>query len=98
MQIFHRNYYQNIIYENAIVINIRKNVKITKKRFCGIVVNDYEITHRKEDDYDCDKDMKYKQCDLYEAQMNKKQSLKNIMKEIETDKVRIKKLEGIGTF
>ncbi len=86
------------IYENAIIINIRENVKITKKRFSGIVVNDYEITYREEDDYDCDKDMKYKQCDLYEAQMNKKQSFKNIMKEIEADKVKIKKLEGIGTF
>ena len=77
------------IYENAIVVNVRKNAKITKKRFNGTIINNYEITYRNDEDYDYDKDTKYKQCELYEAQINKRQPFDDIMKKIKTDKVEI---------
>lgn len=85
------------IYENAIIVNIRGNVKITKKRFNGITINDYEIAFNKGEEFDYDKETKYKECKIYEAQINKKQPLLEIMKKIEKDKVKITKLIGINT-
>lgn len=86
------------IYENAIIVNIRGNVKITKKRFNGITINDYEIAFNKGEEFDYDKETKYKECKIYEAQMNKKQPLLEIMKKIEKDKVKITKLIGINSM
>ena len=82
------------IYEEAIIINIKKNVVITKKRFNGICINDYDITYKNFDDYDYDKQTKYKNCIMYEAQINKKQPFLEIMKKIKKDKVQIEKLIG----
>lgn len=86
------------IYENAIIVNIRGNVKITKKRFNGITINDYEIAFNKGEEFDYDKETKYKECKIYEAQMNKKQPLLEIMKKIEKDKVKITRLIGINSM
>ena len=85
---------QYTIYDNAIIININENVVIDKKRFNGITINDYDITYRNFDNYDCDINTKYKTCEVYEAQMNKKQPFNDVMKQIKTDKVEIKKLIG----
>ena len=86
------------IYENAIIVNIRGNVKIAKKRFNGISINDYEIAFDKGEEFDLDKEKKYKQCKIYEAQINKKQPFQEIMKQIEKDKVKITKLIGMNTM
>lgn len=86
------------IYENAIIINIRGNVKITKKRFNGITINDYDITFEKNKEFDYDKDTKFKACKIYESQINKKQPIQEIMKQIEKDKVKITKLVGMNTM
>lgn len=86
------------IYENAIIVNIRGNIKIEKKRFNGVTINNYEIAFRNEEELDYDKRTKYKACGIYEAQMNKKQPFEEIMKKIEKDKVRITKLFGINTM
>ncbi len=87
------------IYENAVIVNIRENVKITKKRFNGMAINNYEITfNQKPEDFDYDKNTKYRAYQIYEAQMNKKQPFKEIMKQIEKDKVKIIKLVGRNTI
>ena len=85
------------IFEKAIIINLRGNVKINKKRFNGISINDYEIEFQEIDEFDYDKNTKYKACEIYEAQMNKKQPFHEIMKQVEKDKVRITQLVGINT-
>ena len=81
------------IFEEAIIINIKKDVKIKDKRFNGICINNYDIEF-KNDDYDYDISTKYKACEIYEAKMNKKQPFYEIMKQIEKDKVKIIKLKG----
>ena len=86
------------IYENAIIINIRGNVQITKKRFNGISINDYDITFEKEDVLDYDKKTKYKAYKIYEAHINKKQPFPQIIKQLEKDKVKITKLVGMNTI
>lgn len=86
------------IFEKAIIINIRGNVKITKKRFDGISINDYNITFEQREEFDYDKNMKYKSCEIYEAQMNKRQPFQEIMKQVEQDKVKITKLVGMNTI
>lgn len=85
------------ICENAIIINIRGNVKITKKRFNGINVNDYDIDFDQREEFDYDKNTKYKAYEIYEGQINKKQPLQEVMKQVEKDRVRITKLIGINT-
>lgn len=85
------------IYENAIIINIKGNVKIMKKRFNGITINDYEIAFDRTEEFDYDKNTKYKACKIYEAQINKKQPFQEIMKQIEKDKVKITELIGMNT-
>lgn len=85
------------IYENAIIVNLRGNVKIGKKRFNGIVINDYEIVVEKDDEFDYDKKTKYRACEIYEAQINKRQPFEEIMKQIQKDKVKITQLWGMKT-
>lgn len=85
------------IYENAIIINLRGNVKIENKRFNGMTINDYEIEIEKAEEFDYDKNTKYKACQRYEAQLNKRQPFQEIMKQIEKDKVKIVQLVGINT-
>ena len=82
------------IYEEAIIINIKENVVITKKRFNGICINDYEIKYEFPNDYGIENNKKYKACELYEGQINKKQPFTEIMKKIKNDKVEIIKLIG----
>ena len=87
---------QYTLCENAIILNLRGNVKITKKRFNGININDYEITFEKED-FDYDKQTKYKAYKIYEAQINRQQPFSGIIKQLEKDKVKITKLIGVNT-
>lgn len=80
------------INENAIVINIKKSLKIVQKRFNGLTVNDYEIDFKNDI---CDEKFfseSYDLKDLYEAGMYKKSSFVDLRKKIKNDKVCIKKL------
>ena len=86
------------IYENAIIVNLRGNVKIEKKRFNGICINDYEIEFQDREEFDYDKNTKYKASEIYEAQMNKRQPFQEIMKQVEKDRVRIVQLVGMNTI
>ena len=80
--------------ENAVIINIWHNVFIEKKRFNGITINNYDIAFKNFDSYDYDFNTKYKACEMYEAQMNKKMPFYEVMKKIQNDKVQITKLIG----
>lgn len=85
------------IYEEAVVVNIQGNIKIRKKRFNGICINNYEIkmTNTFTDlDYDYDKEKYFEQKDIYEASIYKKQPMENIIKKINRDKIEIKELIG----
>ena len=86
------NKYQ--IYEEAIIVNLKGNVKIEKKRFNGININDYEICFKYEDEFDFEKKEKYNKKDIYEAKIIKKQPNKFIMKRIDEDQVKIIELVG----
>lgn len=86
------------IYENAIIINIKEEVKIKKKRFNGISINDYGIKFEQIEEFDYDKMQKFYHKDLYEAQFNLRQPLKNSIRKINRDKVEIEKLIATNTI
>ena len=85
------------IYDNAIIVNVRGNVKIQKKRFNGMCINDFDIVVKREENFDYDKKTKYKASEIYEAQFNKRQPFVESMKQIERDKVKIVEVFGINT-
>ena len=85
------------IYEEAIVINISGNVKIIKKRFNGLNINDYEIEFLDLNDFDYGKENKFLAKDLYEANFYKNQPFNDILKKLEKDRVKIKSLIGANT-
>lgn len=89
------NEYQ--IYEEAIFINIRGNIKINKKRFNGININDYEIEFNNDNEENYEKNDKYDQKDIYEAKINIRQPFKykNIL--IKKDNVKITEVSGNRT-
>lgn len=78
--------------ENACIINLKKIVKITQKRFNGLTVNDYEIVFRNDV---CDEKFfngKYEIKDLYEVGMYKKSPFIELREKIKKDGVKINKL------
>lgn len=85
------------IYEEAIIINLKGNVKIEKKRFNGININDYDIFFKNKNEIDFDICQKYDNKDIYEAKIVKKQPYEFIKKKIDDDQVKIIKLVGNKT-
>lgn len=83
------------IYEKAIIVNLQGNIKIAKKRFEGIVINDYEIEIVNPQEYHLE-DKKYKIKELYEACFYKSQPYNNIVEKIKKDKVKIKELYSLN--
>lgn len=88
---------QYYIYEEAIIINLRGNVKINRKRYNGININDYKIDFNYLEEFDYDKDNLYDKKDIYEAQIYQKQPYKEIKKRIKKDGVKIVELIGNKT-
>lgn len=82
------------IQEEAIVVNLRGNVQIHKKRFNGMNINDYEITFQNSEEYDYDKENLYEKKDIYEAQIYQNQPFEYIERKIKRDKVKIAYLKG----
>lgn len=80
------------ISEDAIIINFQGNVKIKKKRFNGININDYEIEIKNSEDIDYSKMEKFYAKDIYEANQYRNQPIIEIRRKIKRDKVCIKKL------
>lgn len=88
---------QYYIYEKAIIINLRGNVKINRKRFNGININDYKMEFNYLDEFDYDKNNLYDKKDIYEAQIYQKQPYQEIINRIKKDKVKVVGLIGNKT-
>lgn len=81
--------------DDAIIVNEKENVKINKKRFNGICINNYEISYYNIDMFDYDKECFYDKKDVYEAQfINKKIPYTYIKNKIIRDNVEILFLKG----
>ena len=76
---------------------MKGNVKIEKKRFNGININDYDIFFKNKNEIDFDICQKYDNKDIYEAKIVKKQPYEFIKKKIDDDQVKIIKLVGNKT-
>ena len=83
------------IYEQAIIINIEGNIKIDKKRFNGLVVNDYEIFSKRAEEYfNVERIKEFNLKDLLEARLYRKDSFINIRQDITKGNYKIKELYG----
>ena len=78
--------------DEAIIVNVKENIKINKKRFNGLTINDYEINFREDKKESKNFNNKFYLKDLYESELYKKQSISEIRKKIKVDKVIIAKL------
>ena len=90
------------IYEKAVIINFTNRVKIYKKRFNGININDYEIEVKESKlkelvGYDEELIKRNYIKDIYEANLYKNQSFETLKKTLQDDKVKIKYLCGNTT-
>ena len=80
------------IQDEAIIISVKGKIKITKKRFNGININDYEIDFRNDKKNNKALNNNFYLKDLYESELYKKQKFSEIRKKMEIDKVIIKRL------
>lgn len=78
--------------DEAIIVNMKGNVKINKKRFNGLNINDYEIDFRDDKKNNKALNNHFYLKDLYESELYKKQKISEIREKIKNDKVIIKKL------
>ncbi len=81
------------INDDAIIINMAGKIKINKKRFNGLIINNYEIDFRNdvnEKKYLLEK--RFYLRDLYEADIYKKQNFNEIRKNLKRDGLVIKKV------
>ena len=83
--------------EEAIIVNLKGNVDINKKRFNGININDYEISFENFEEFDYDKSKIYFQKDIYESLIYKKQPYEQIERKIKRDNLKVKELIGKRT-
>ena len=83
------------INENAIIINFDDDIKITKKRFNGINIINYELENNLNmKELGINNIEKFYIRDIYEAMLYKKSSYKNIIKAIDDLHINIKELIG----
>lgn len=81
------------INDDAIIINVAGKIKINKKRFNGLIINNYEIDFRNdvnEKKYLLEK--RFYLRDLYEASIYKKQNFNEIRKILKRDGVMVRKV------
>ena len=86
------------IYENAIIVNICGSIKIDKKRFNGLSINDYEISVNDEiiNNAVGTNSQKYFVKQLYEAEFYKNMPFMEFSKKIKNDSCEIVKLFSIN--
>lgn len=80
------------INEDAIIINIHGKVKIDKKRFNGLNVNNYEIDFRDDIKENIDAVDSFYLKDIYESELYKREGFYSIRERLVRDNVIIKKL------
>ncbi|MBR3254860.1 MAG: hypothetical protein IKF97_01330 [Clostridia bacterium] len=78
------------INDDAIIVSVLDDIKINKKRFNGLIVNDYEVKTNKYIDE------KYYIKELYEAEIYNGIPYLDLMKKIKDDNVKIKALYGLN--
>ena len=81
------------IYDDAVIVNLKGNIKINKKRFNGLNINNYEINFRFDKQNNKALNNKYYLKDLYQSELYKRQRISEIKKQIKNDKVVIKNLK-----
>lgn len=84
------------IYDEAIIVNFQNNVKIKKKRYNGICINDYEIAVKSGNDFNFLDFENYYKKELYEGILYKNQPIEEVLKKIKIDGVVIEKLVGVN--
>lgn len=80
------------INDDAIIVNVKGKIKINKKRYNGLNINNYEIDFRDDKKNNKALNNKFYLKDLYESELYKKQNISEIREKIKMDKVIIKKL------
>lgn len=85
---------QYMINDEAIIFNLRGNIKIDKKRFIGININDYEIDFDNFEEFDFEKEELYDKKDVYQAEFVKNQPFEYNRKDLAKHNVKIVKLYG----
>ena len=83
------------IKDEAIIININDDIRINKKRFNGLIINDYEISVKESLINEIDRKEYYVK-ELYEAQIYDGIPYKDLMKKIKDDNVEVSALYGIN--
>lgn len=78
--------------EEAIILNLAERIEIKKKRFNGILIQDYEIFVKNSDDYDIELEEKFAKKEVYEAQFYQKQPYEMVKRQMKRDGVGILKL------
>ena len=81
-----------IIKDEAIIINLHGKTKIKKKRFNGLIINNYEIDLRNDKKDEKMLTKKYYIRDIYQAELYQKQGFNNLKEKIKKDNVKINKL------
>ena len=82
-----------MIKEDAVIINVQGKVKINKKRFNGLIINNYEIDFR--DDIKSEENLlgnEFYLRDVYEARLYKRQTFAVVRKNLKRDGVVVKKV------
>ena len=82
---------QYIIYEQAIIVDCYGNITINKKRFNGLIIQNYDIDIKDKNKYYLENE-KYFTKELYEAEFYKKQPYENVREKIQKDGINIRKL------
>lgn len=81
-----------VITDDAIIINLRGKMKIKKKRFNGIIINNYEINLRDDKKNEKMISKKYYFRDIYQAELYQKQGFNKLKEKVKKDNVRVSKL------
>ena len=86
---------QYIIYEQAIIVDCYGNITINKKRFNGLIIQNYDIDIKDKNKYYLENE-KYLKKELYEEELYKKQPYENVREKIQKDGINISKLFGVN--
>lgn len=81
-----------VIKDDSIIVNLRGKIKIKKKRFNGIIINNYEIDLREDKKDEKMLNKKYYLRDIYQAELYQKQGFNNLKEKVKKDNVRVSKL------
>lgn len=80
------------VFEKSIIVNLDKKTDIKKKRFEGIIISDYEIDLRDDKKQDLMCNNFYLINELYESQIYKKGTFRDLRNKLKIDNVNIRNL------